>query len=296
MIRVPTEYGKRKQAKPQEMTERKNHKTRCPKMSLNDRSQRSLHMAWLNDLRVKAVSMIVVTPSAARPLYCPAVPHLDRFHAPLGLPSYSRPEKDNLEFRLESGKDLSDGRSFRSIRKHDQWQLANCVFKKGGPLVVSDARGKGVYKTWRVQPTSDPDFGNGVILHPLHEGLHFFRGDRAFATEPLIMATSMRPLIAHISGHETFNRVSAAAGTGKGWGDISRDTSLFHNYGFIKATGVKTVYEIDSPEVLAMRSEKDREQGLGGKMNYEKTDTWPKLVEQFEEMLAAKANRVEVEV
>ncbi len=242
--------------------------------------------------------MTLVMPPAARPpgLYGLAVPHLDRFHAPLGLPSYSRPEKDNLEFRLESGKDMPDGRSFRAIRKPDQWQLANCRFKKGGPLVVADARGKGVYKTWRVEPTEDPDLGRGIILHPLHEGMNFFRGDKAFATEPLIMATPMRPLIAYITEHEVFDRVSAAAGTGKGWGDISRELSLFHNYGFIRATGVKTVYVADSPEVLALKSEKDREHGLGGKMSYEKTESWQKLLDQFDAMLLAKKNRVEVEL
>lgn len=221
----------------------------------------------------------------------------NRFRYPNGKPTYFDEGKDRLEFAIGSGKDLDAGVSFRKIDRQDQWQLATAIFKKGGPLVVSDARGKdGIYKTWRVEPSSEPDLGQGIILHPLHEGGSFFRGSKAFATEPLILSTSMKSLIAHIAGNETFNRVSTAAGIGKGWGDVSRDMSLIHNYGFVRATGVPTVYDAGSPEVLALKSEKDREHGPGAKMNYEKTETWPKLLAQFEAMLDDRKNRVEVEL
>ena len=152
-----------------------------------------------------------------------------------GVPSYMRPE-DDAEFVLGSGTDLAKGCVLREVPLQDQWQIANHRYKTDVPLVVSDFRGKeSSYRTWSVEATKDMP-GRGVVLTPLHEGGTFFRGTKAFIVDPLYLSNSLKAIISHMEAEDFFNRVSVASSTGKGWGDVSRWTSLFHNFGFVEAT------------------------------------------------------------
>ncbi len=212
---------------------------------------------------------------------------------PLGRPSYVRPD-DYHEFVLGPGRELSNGCAFREVRQQDQWQLATFTFKKGGQLIVSDERGKdSSHRTWRVIPTNDMP-GRGVVLEPLHEDGAFFRGSRAHAVSPLVLASGLKPILAHITGEETFNRVSVAAATGKGWGDVSRWMSLLHNFAFVEPTRESTLYAGDDPAILALKSEKDRHHAPGNKMNYRKTATWTSsLLPQWEEYMKSGLKTME---
>jgi hypothetical protein len=209
-----------------------------------------------------------------------------------GKPDYMKPEDDH-EFVLGPGKELSKGCVFREVRQQDQWQLANYTFKKGAALVVSDERGKSnSLRTWNVMPTNDMP-GRGVVLMPLHDNGTFFRGTRAHAVSPLILASGLKPIIAHLKTAETFNRVSVAVESGKGWGDVSRWLSLLHNFAFIEPTYEPTLYEEDDPMILALKSDKDRLHAPGSKMNYRKTATWDSLIRQWEEFLKSGLKTME---
>ncbi len=205
--------------------------------------------------------------------------------SPYGLPEYVRPE-DYHEFPLGPGRELSNDFSFREIRRQDHWQLATMTFRRDGQLIVSDERGKdNSHRTWQVMPTNDvPE--RGIVLIPLHEKDMFFRGSRAHAVSPLTFASGLKPIVAHLAGAETFNRVSVAAETGKGWGDVSRWLSLLHNYAFIEPINESTFYEKTDPMILALKSDKDRFHAPGNKMNYRKTGRWASsLTPQWEEFL-----------
>lgn len=203
-----------------------------------------------------------------------------------------RPD-DDVEFVLGTGRELPGGAVFRAIPQDDQWQIANIVYDRGGPMVVSDYRGKGQYRTWRVTPVVAPE--RGVILEPLHDDGTFFRGGKAFSADPLVLATGARSVLDHIESQTSFNRVSVASATGKGWGDVSRWLALFHNYGFVRPTGAATWYGPESEAVLALKSEKDREHAPGNRMNYERTDSWPSLRAQFDDMVSMKLKNVEAQ-
>ncbi len=144
-------------------------------------------------------------------------------------------------------------------------------------MVVKDVRGKDSYRTWRVEPVGQGDLWM-VVLHPLHED-SFFRGDVAEATEPFILSSAFFPLFEHLSSQERFDRVSAAVGSKKGWGDVSRWFALLHNYGFIRASGEPAEYGRDS-EILGKLKGKDLELGLGKKTRYEKTEAWAASLDQ----------------
>lgn len=210
-----------------------------------------------------------------------------------GVPGYTRPE-DYHEFVLGPGTELSNGSVFREVRQQDQWQLATMTFLKGGTLIVSDERGKdNSQRLWTAMPTNDIP-GRGVVLKPLHETDVFFRGSRAHAVSPLVLTSGLKPIMAHVSSVETFNRVSVAAETGKGWGDVSRWLSLLHNYAFIEPVNESTFYADDAPEILALKSEKDRHHAPGNKMNYRKTGRWAaSLAPQWEEFLKSGLKTVE---
>lgn len=210
-----------------------------------------------------------------------------------GQPAYMTGE-DEVAFVLGVGRDLPDGSVFRAIPQDDQWDIANCVYASGAPMVVTDFRGKGQPRTWRVTPVEDPE--RGVILSPLHDDGTFFRGQKAFATEPLILTSGLKAVLECLESETSFNRVSVAAATKKGWSDTSRWIALFLGYGFIRATGARTWYGPDSEAVLSLKSYKDRILAQGNRMNYEKTDLWPSLMGQFHTMVASKAKGVEASV
>lgn len=209
----------------------------------------------------------------------------------LGSPSYLRGE-DQIEFVLGSGIDLEENATFRAIPLDDQWQLANFSYKGRAPMVVADYRGKGQYRTWAVHPVDSP--GRGVILEPLHDDGTFFRGGKAFSTDPLILASGVRSILEYMESEASFNRISVAVSTGKGWGDVSRLMALLHNFGFVRATGANTWYGPDSEAVLSLKSDKDRQHAPGNKMNYERTESWTSLRAQFDHMVAAKLKNLEV--
>lgn len=226
-------------------------------------------------------------------MYGPAVKIGELKAGPYGLPGYVRQE-DYHEFPLGPGRELSNDFSLREVRQQDHWQLSTMTFWKGGQLIVSDERGKdNSHRTWQVMPTDDKP-GRGVVLIPLHEKDTFFRGSRAHAVSPLVLASGLKPIMAHVSSVETFNRVSVAAETGKGWGDVSRWLSLLHNYAFIAPVNESTFYADDAPEILALKSAKDRHHAPGNKMNYRKTGRWAaSLAPQWEEFLKSGLKTVE---
>lgn len=211
-------------------------------------------------------------------------------HPTIGIPSYFR-EDDNVEFVLGKGQNLPGDRFFRAIPQDDQWQIANILYKGGGNYIVSDDGGNGPRWTWKMTPVESPE--RGVILEPLHEGT-FFRGSKAYSADPLILAPGMRTVLDHMESQTSFNRVSVPFATGKGWGEVSRLIALFGNYGFITETGSRTWYGPDSEAVLSLKTDKDREHAPGNKMNYAKTDLWPSLRAQFDDMVARKLKNVEV--
>lgn len=220
---------------------------------------------------------------------------IDLKEGPSGTPAYMRPG-DKHEFVLGPGKELPDGLAFREVRQQDQWQLAGFTYKKGAPLIVSDERDKdNSLRTWRVMliPMPDGVSGRGVVLEPLHEEGTFFRGTKAHTVSPLVLASGLKPIIAHLKTVETFNRVSVAVGSGKGWGDVSRWLSLLHNLAFIEATREPTFYGKEDPMILALKSEKDRFHAPGNKMNYRKTATWDSLMKQWEEFLESGLKTME---
>lgn len=220
----------------------------------------------------------------------------DLKEGPYGTPAYMEPG-DVHEFVLGPGKELPGGLAFREVRQQDQWQLAAFTYKKGGPLIVSDERGKdNSMRTWRVMliPMPAGVSGRGVVLEPLHEEGTFFRGTKAHAVSPLVLASGLKPIIAHLKIMEAFNRVSVAVESGKGWGDVSRWLSLLHNLAFIEATNEPTFYGREDPMILALKSEKDREHAPGNKMNYRKTKTWESsFIPQWEEFLKSGLKTME---
>ncbi len=210
-----------------------------------------------------------------------------------GKPAYMTGE-DEVEFVLGVGKDLPGESVFRAIPQDDQWDIANCVYASGAPMVVTDFRGKGQPRMWRVDPTEDPE--RGVILTPLHDDGTFFRGRKAFAADPLVLTSGLKVVLEHIDSETSFNKMSVAAATKKGWNDLSKWIALFLSYGFIRATGARTWYGMDSEAVLSLKSYKDRVQAQGNRMNYEKTELWQSLMGQFHAMIASKAKGVEASV
>lgn len=210
-----------------------------------------------------------------------------------GVPGYTRPE-DYHEFVLGPGTELSNGSVFREVRQQDQWQLATMTFLKGGTLIVSDERGKdNSQRLWTAMPTNDMP-GRGVVLTPLHETDVFFRGSRAHAVSSLMLASGLKPVVAHVLSAETFDRVSVASATKKGSGDVSRWVSLLHGLGLIIPAGAPTVYARTDPEVLSLKSEKERENASGSKIRYRKTEAWTtSFVPQWEEFLKSGLKTME---
>ncbi len=216
-----------------------------------------------------------------------------RFYA-FGAPPYMRPD-DEAEFVLGSGTDLAAGCVLRTVPLQDQWQLANARYGEVWHLVVSDFRGKEAsHRMWAVTPTDDVP-GRGVVLKPLHDGGTLFRGTKAYIVEPLALSNSLRPLIAHILSEASFNRVSVASGTKKGWADVSRLLSLLHGLGFVEPDGTMAEYAQGDPALAALKNDNERRGAMGPRANYRKTGRWGEsFIPQWEAFQKSGAKTAEV--